>query len=376
MEMIDLSIILPSQENFLGNRAHLKIFSELLKTEGVDGWNSWRRKNKNKRLNLKGVNLSYLSLIGIDLTSADLNNSSFIKTNLWNADLRDSNFSGSAFVSANLLLLRADRSIFDKVNLAYATLTGSRFFGSTITNSKVTAVTVWGIETNEYTIQKNLYLDVLFDPLMEEIEARELPKNRSIEDVIIRTDNIETAYILYLFSRREQDLKDFKKNDKLRIILESLTDKIVLILGNFSLRQKAILKDIRISLSGMGYAPVIFDFARPKNRDLIETVSVLAGLSRFVIADLTKPRSIPLESVLITPGLMVPFAAIIQKDSNPFKMFEDLRTKYFWVLEPWKYKDKEDILKKLKTEIVNPSEKMWRKIKNHRAKYELKKPMK
>jgi hypothetical protein len=35
------------------------------------------------------------------------------------------------------------------------------------------------------------------------------------------------------------------------------------------------------------YLPIIFDFDRPDNRNLTETVMILVGLSRFVIVDLS-----------------------------------------------------------------------------------------
>lgn len=35
------------------------------------------------------------------------------------------------------------------------------------------------------------------------------------------------------------------------------------------------------------YTPVLFDFARPVGKSFIETVGTLAGMSRFVVADMT-----------------------------------------------------------------------------------------
>ena len=60
---------------------------------------------------------------------------------------------------------------------------------------------------------------------------------------------------------------------------------------------------------------------------------MLAGLSRFIIADLTKPRSDPLELQAIVPDLEVPVIPIIQAEEQAFAMFSDLH-KYEWVA-PW-----------------------------------------
>ena len=40
---------------------------------------------------------------------------------------------------------------------------------------------------------------------------------------------------------------------------------------------------------------MMFDFERPTQRDFTETIKTLAGLSRFIIADITNPKSSPLE---------------------------------------------------------------------------------
>ena len=60
---------------------------------------------------------------------------------------------------------------------------------------------------------------------------------------------------------------------------------------------------MKSALRAKAYLPILFDFEKPQTRDLTETVTTLARMSRFIIADLTDPRSIPQELSQIVPDL-------------------------------------------------------------------------
>jgi len=75
----------------------------------------------------------------------------------------------------------------------------------------------------------------------------------------------------------------------------------VLTLGRFSEYRKPVLDAIREELRKHNYLPIMFDFEATTNQTIIETVKTLAGLSRFVIADLTDARSVPQELQIIAP---------------------------------------------------------------------------
>jgi hypothetical protein len=139
-------------------------------------------------------------------------------------------------------------------------------------------------------------------------------------------------------------------------ILDAASGKLVLLLGRFQGQQLNVLRALESALPEAGYVPIVFDFREPKYRDLVETVAVLAGLSRFVIADLSSPRSTPLESHLIIPSMAVPFVPIIRKEERPFSMFFALRRKYPWVLEPVPYASEAGLIRKLRTRILEPAE--------------------
>src|SRR5260370_28328420 len=97
--------------------------------------------------------------------------------------------------------------------------------------------------------------------------------------------------------------------------------KGVIIRGRFTPERKAILETIREKLRQHNYLPILFDFEMPQSRDITETVSTLARLSRFIIADLTDPRSIPQELAFIVPHLpSVPLQPLLLSYQREYAM--------------------------------------------------------
>ena len=109
----------------------------------------------------------------------------------------------------------------------------------------------------------------------------------------LQLDNLEVAQFIYLLLN----------NQKIRHVIDTITSKVVLILGRFTPERKAILDAIRDELRKRDYLPVLFDFEKPSSRDITETVSTLAHMAKFVIADITDAKSIPQELMAIVPTL-------------------------------------------------------------------------
>jgi len=84
----------------------------------------------------------------------------------------------------------------------------------------------------------------------------------------------------------------------------------VLLLGRFTGDRITILERLRNELRKRGFLPMVFNFDKPGTRDFTETIRLLAGLSHFVIADITNPRSAPLELQATIPEYMIPFVPI------------------------------------------------------------------
>jgi hypothetical protein len=80
--------------------------------------------------------------------------------------------------------------------------------------------------------------------------------------------------------------------------------------------------------------PILFDFQKPDSKDLTGTVTTLANMARFIIADLTDPSSVPHELAMVIPGTVVPVQTIALEGQREYAMFRDLQPRYHWVLDP------------------------------------------
>jgi hypothetical protein len=257
--------------------------------------------------------------VGLDLSGADLRG----------ADLSRVNFSGANLTSAKL----------SGANLRRATLTDTNLSGADLTDCSIYGISAWKLNLEE-TTQADLVISDEGEP-------------------IITVDNIEVAQFVYLLLH----------NEKIRDVIGTIGNKGVLILGRFTPERKAILDAIREELRQRNYVPIMFDFARPKASDFTETIMTLAGMCRFVIADITNPRSSPLELQATVPNYMVPFVPIIQEGEQPFAMFKDLHVKYDkWMLTPFKYRDLSELIDLLEDAVITPALEKHRYLEKEKSK--------
>ena len=168
----------------------------------------------------------------------------------------------------------------------------------------------------------------------------------------ITVDNLEVAQFVYLLLN----------NARIREVIDTITSKAVLILGRFTAERKRTLDALRDALRAHNYLPIVFDFEKPTNRDYTETVSTLAHLARFVIADLTDPRSIPQELTAIVPRLLsVPVRPLLLGSQKEWGMFSDL-ARYPQVIGPFHYTDDEMLLRCLESDVIEPAERRAREL--------------
>jgi hypothetical protein len=168
----------------------------------------------------------------------------------------------------------------------------------------------------------------------------------------ITVDNLEVAQFIYLLLN----------NNKIRDVIETIARKAVLILGRFTPERKTVLDALRDALRQHDYLPILFDFEKPASRDITETISTLAHLARFIIADLTDPSSIPQELQAIVPTLAVPVQPVLLEGKREYAMFVDFPKTYHWVLPVHYYIDQVDLLATLKEQVIEPAEKKAKEL--------------
>ena len=292
----------------MANEEHVAILKK-----GVAAWNEWRRENPDIRPNLSGANLRRAHLYGADLSGADLSR----------ADLSEAGLSGADLSGADL----------SRADLSEAPLVSADLTGANLTGSRVYGVSVWRSKL-EGAKQQNLVITRIDEPQ-------------------ITVDHSEVAQFIYVMLN----------NQKIRDVIDTITSKVVLILGRFTDERKAVLNALREELRKRNYLPVLFDFSVPATRDITETVSLLARMARFVVADITDAKSIPQELAVIVPDLpSVPVQPLLLEGSAEYGMFEHFK-RYPWVLETYRYASSERLIAGLAEHVIDPAEDYARSVR-------------
>jgi hypothetical protein len=91
-------------------------------------------------------------------------------------------------------------------------------------------------------------------------------------------------------------------------------------------------------------------------------------MARFIIADLTDPASIPHELAMIVPDTLVPVQTILLEGQREYAMFVDLKQRYHWVLEPYKYESSDLLLAQSNEKVIAPAEAKAEQLKSGQLK--------
>jgi uncharacterized protein YjbI with pentapeptide repeats len=385
----------------MANAAHLKLLQR-----GIHAWDAWRKEERSVHPNLSGADLSdtdlsWMNLSGVDLTGANLEGANLESANLSKANLsearlvgawlyctklRSADLSGAILTEASLInadLRRAnfagawlDGTMLARANLSNANLIGSylegtNFFGADLEDAKLAGTDLDGVNFSEANLkganlaEANLLRSTFVDTDLTNADLTrcrvfgisawnlklEGTKQRDLVitgpgEPAVTVDDIEVAQFIYLLLH----------NDKIRRVIDTITSKVVLILGRFTPERKLILDALRDDLRGRGLLPVLFDFLIPASRDVTETVKVLAGLARFVIADITDATEVRVElHNIIRDFPSLPVQPIVLRGQPEFISMSHLK-KFPWLLRPFEYESEEHLIANLDQNIVGPTE--------------------
>jgi uncharacterized protein YjbI with pentapeptide repeats len=285
------------------------------------------------RTNFSGANLSGANLSGANLSQANLSGAKLSQARLYEADLSWADLSQTDLSQAHLFranLSHADLSRADlsRADLSEAGLVETSLVDAALTDCRIYGISAWNVKLSEGTKQHGLIITPVDEPA-------------------VTVDDLEVAQFVYLLLH----------NEKIRNIIDTVGKKGVLLLGRFTEGRIAVLERLRDELRKRGYLPIVFNFDKPETKDFTETVRLLAGLSKFVIADITNPKSAPLELQATVPEIMVPFRPIIEEGEKPFAMLQDLWSKHReWVFEPIYYSSVDALIASLDEKIIQPAE--------------------
>ena len=302
----------------MANADHLELL-----LQGVAVWNAWRAANSSVRPDLGGADLDLAELDGADLSNADLSGAQFDsaklrRVKLQDADLRQANLFGADLTGASL----------QRANLRFANLLDVNFKDADLTGAFVYGASVWKL-TLDNTIQRNL--------VITEFGESE-----------VTVDDIEVAQFVYLLLN----------NKKIRGVIDTITSKVVLILGRFTPERKAVLDRLRDELRrrGRDYVPVVFDFDKPQGQTTIETVTLLARMARFVVADLSDPNSVLQELQAIVPlSPKLAVQTVMTRGQKKPPMLDFLES-FPWFLKTYLYDDLAQLIADLDERVIRPAE--------------------
>jgi uncharacterized protein YjbI with pentapeptide repeats len=367
--------------------------------QGVYAWNIWRVTKPSVWPNLRGADLSEANLRGVNLSGANLSGANLSGTDLFDADLSVADFSGANLHGANLsgisgtdlrsaTLSRANLSqaklckaeLFEAdlreadlrgADLSKAILVRARLFGAKLCGAilsdtdlrsadlreadlsgvTLTAADLSGATLSRATLSRaNLTNCRVYSVSAWDLNLEGAKQNSLIitpeDQVEITVDDIEVAQFIYLL----------RHNEKIRRVIDTITTKAVLILGRFTPERKQVLDALRDELRKQDLLPIIFDFSIPERRDVTETIKVLAGLARFVIADITDATEVRVElHNIIRDFTSLPIQPILLRGQPEFVSMLHLKN-FPWLLPTFEYDNQEHLLANLRKGVVSPAE--------------------
>jgi Pentapeptide repeats (8 copies) len=393
---------------FAGDEIHLQILKLCLREQDRNAWNRWRKQNPDMVPDLRGVALTGARLARWDLSGALLDGARLLRADLQMANLERASLVGASLVWAVLCDAKArgadfsgancrqahferadcrDALFLDRAYLAHANLREADFRGARMV----------GVNLSEASLRRtrmdgaDLCRADLSDSLLDETDLRAAKlRGALVPGTFVRRVRIDAhtdqhellAELLVAWDRKPGDQVITTEVDDLRVaqfhnivdepgavgkLLAATTQRVVLILGRFTPRRKAVLNALARALGRRGKIAIIFDFPTPEQREISDTVRFIAGMSEFVVVDLTDASSVPLELQATVPDLMVPVLPVIQAGRRTFAMFSDLQRRYFWVQPTLQYRSTAELVRHVDDDLIARAQEAARLIRERRA---------
>jgi len=298
------------------------------------------------KANLSEINLREADLSGAFLSGADLSKAYLIEADLNRADLSKADLSLANLSKANLSCANLSKANLNRADLSEADLSRAYIYKANLSETNLSGTVL---------IETNMNSAILTGCNISRVCAWELALDGAKQNDLIITppdrpaisvDNFEVAQFINLLLH----------NENIRHVIDTITSNFVLILGRFTQERKTVLDAIRDELRQRDYLPVLFDFEKSEGRDLTDTISTLAHMARFVIADITDAKCILAELEPIVPDLpSVPIMPLILNSEYEHALFAHFK-KYPWVSEPYRYETHEHLLSTIEKKVIAPAE--------------------
>jgi uncharacterized protein YjbI with pentapeptide repeats len=352
----------------------------------------------------KGANFCYANLCGVNLTKAKISHGDFSESNLEkaifdhaqlhsanfscsnlndasmvSAELINANFSRAKMQKTRMVLSTLDEADFSKANLTNALLNNAYMLKTVFREANLTETNLSGgyLKRADFTkaklVRANLISTVMVEADLSEAEISECyvygisawkinTKDADQRELVITPDGESSITVDNL--RMAQFLYMVLENDRIRDFIDASGKKIALILGRFSNKDRLLA--IKAKLRQKNYIPVIFDFEKPNSQTFIQTIKTLASISRFAIIDLAKPK-ISLQELPDIAKIGIPIMPLLPaKDQPPITLIDTLYLQKEMVLEPYRYRNTDDLLSSFNEAVINPLENKLRELEEHR----------
>lgn len=286
---------------------------------------------------LAGADLSKATLVGADLwdaqltgahlTEADLTLARLDRAQLYGAHLDRAHLRDADLTEANLSHADLTEADLSRADLTRAILTETSFVSANLDGCRVYGISAWNVQL-DHAIQTNLRITPHYEAL-------------------VTVDRLEVAQFLYLMLH----------NQTIAQLIESLTSNLVLIVGRFTPERTSILDALRDALRQHTppYVPVLFDVEEAGERNLTEMATMLARLTRFIIADITDPVGVLQTVQAIVPRTDAPIVPIIAERATLDPGFAEYGD-FPWVLDLHRYPDLSGLVATVQDAIIAPAE--------------------